>query len=253
MQSCSKNYTLESYVLKLDISGYFMNMNKSLLYQKVEKIIDKYEVFLPIQSSLLKYLIGINIFHDPTTFCRFQSIESMWSDLPKNKSLFYTAPNCGLPIGNLTSQLYGNLYLNEFDHYIKKELKIKHYGRYVDDFYLFDTDINKLKVAIEKIKFRLANQEKLSLHPNKIYLQHIIKGFSFLGVYMLPYRRYIGKRIKAGLFHTLIDISNMHSYNLIELQRLRSYKSMLIHHNSHNYNKKIEIMEEYINNKVKII
>lgn len=254
MQSCSRNYTLDTYVLKLDISGYFMNMNKKLLYQKVEKIIDKYEIYLPIQSYLLKHLIGINIFHDPTTFCKFQSNESMWSDLPKNKSLFYTAPNCGLPIGNLTSQLYGNLYLNDFDHYVKKDLNLKHYGRYVDDFYLFDNDTTMLKAAIEKIKHRLAEQENLTLHPDKIYLQHINKGFSFLGVYILPYRRYIGKRIKAGLYHTLSNLSStLQSENLIQLQRLQSYKSMLPHHNCHKYQKKIEFMEKYIHNKRIII
>lgn len=250
MQSCSENYTTNAYVLKLDISGYFMNMNKELLFHKVEQIIDKYELYLPIQSSLLKYLVGINIYHDPTTFCKFQSKHSMWIDLPKNKSLFYTAPNCGLPIGNLTSQLYGNLYLNDFDHYVKKELKIKHYGRYVDDFYLFDKNINNLKTAIEKIKLRLMEKEKLTLHPHKIYLQHINKGFSFLGVYILPYRRYMGKRIKAGLYHTLSNLSStLHSDNLIELQRLQSYKSMLLHHNCFKYERKISLIEDYVQNK----
>jgi hypothetical protein len=254
MQSCSINYTTDTYVLKLDISGYFMNMNKELLYHKVEQIIDKYELNLPIQSSLLKYLVGLNIFHDPTTFCKFQSNESMWSDLPKNKSLFHTAPNCGLPIGNLTSQLYGNLYLNDFDHYVKKELKLKHYGRYVDDFYLFGNNITTLKIAIEKIKHRLTEQERLNLHPNKIYLQHINKGFSFLGVYILPYRRYIGKRIKAGLYRTLSNLnSSIYSDNVNELQRLQSYKSMLTHHNCQNYLKKIEFLEEYSQNKIAIL
>lgn len=250
MQSCSENYTQDAYVLKLDISGYFMNMNKKKLYLKVEKIIDKYELYLPIQSNLLKYLVSINIFHDPTTFCKFQSHHSMWSDLPNNKSLFHTAPNCGLPIGNLTSQLYGNLYLNDFDHFVKRELKIKHYGRYVDDFYLFHTNIDTLKTAIEKIKDRLVSQEKLRLHPAKIYLQPIKKGFSFLGVHILPYRRYIGKRIKAGLYQTISNLSStMSTDNSSELQRLDSYKSMLTHHNCYNYERKIGFLEEYVKHK----
>ena len=126
MQSCSENYSQNAYVLKLDISGYFMNMNKNLLYQKVERIIDKNELFLPIQSCWLKQLVYQNIFHDPTTDCKFQSFPDEWKDLPKNKSLFYTTPQCGLPIGNLTSQLYGNLYLNDFDHFVKRDLNIKY-------------------------------------------------------------------------------------------------------------------------------
>ncbi len=250
MQSCSQNYTQETFVLKLDISGYFMNMNKKLLYNKVLNIIDKYELHLPIQSSLLKYLVYQNIFHDPTTNCKFQSHKSQWDNLPRNKSLFYTAPNCGLPIGNLTSQLYGNLYLNDFDHFIKKDLKLKHYGRYVDDFYLFHTCKQTLLLVIDKIKTRLINVEKLVLHPHKIYFQNTNNGFPFLGVFILPFRRYIGRRIKAGLYQTLSNIASNHCHNLQnEYEKLQSYKSMLIHHNCYNYNAKIELMESYIQNK----
>ena len=92
-----------------------MNINKELLFQKAQKLIDNNEINLPIQSNLLKYLVNQNIFHNPTVNCRFQSSKKLWRGLPENKSLFTTPPNCGLPIGNLTSQLYGNLYLNDFD------------------------------------------------------------------------------------------------------------------------------------------
>jgi RNA-directed DNA polymerase len=59
-----------------------------------------------------------------------------WSGLPSSKSLFHAQHNCGLPIGNLLSQLFGNIYMNEFDHWVKRELGIKYYSRYVDDFIL---------------------------------------------------------------------------------------------------------------------
>jgi hypothetical protein len=243
MQSCSNNFKDKMHILKLDIAGYFMNINKNLLYQKITKIIDKNELFLPIQSNLLKYLISENIFHNPTKNCVFQSHKSQWNNLPKNKSLFGTSQNCGLPIGNLTSQLYGNLFLNDFDHYIKKELGIKHYGRYVDDFYLFHTNKIILLNAIEKIKKRLLLKEKLYLHPKKIYLQNINKGFSFLGIYILPYRKYIGKRIYAGLYNSLLNINNTNfSFLELELERLQSYTSILKHHNCFNLRKKIDLL-----------
>lgn len=246
MQSCSENFTKKTYVLKLDISGYFMNMNKDILYNKVEKLIDNNELHLPIQSNLLKYLVSQNIYHDPTTDCKFQSLKIEWKNLPKNKSLFGTSKNCGLPIGNLTSQLYGNLYLNDFDHFIKKELKIEHYGRYVDDFYLFHQDKNKLLEQIESIKKRLLFTEKVHLHPKKIYLQEINKGFSFLGVYLLPYRRYIGKRIKAGLYKTLNTIINNYDASIeTELEKLQSYKSMLMHHSCKKLTKQINLLTTY--------
>lgn len=243
MQSCSNNFKTKTYVLKLDIAGYFMNINKKLLYQKITQIIDRNELFLPIQSNLLKYLVSKNIYHNPTKDCVFQSHKSEWIKLPKNKSLFGTSQNCGLPIGNLTSQLYGNVYLNDFDHYIKKELGIKHYGRYVDDFYLFHTNKITLLNAIEKIKQRLLLKEKLYLHPKKIYLQNIKNGFSFLGIYILPYRKYIGKRIKTGLYNSLLNINDVNfSFLELELERLQSYTSILKHHNCFYLRKKIDLL-----------
>ena len=246
MQSCSENFTKKTFVLKLDIAGYFMNMNKDKLYSKVEQLINKNELFLPIQSNLLKYLISQNIYHDPTIDCKFQSQKSEWKNLPKNKSLFGTATNCGLPIGNLTSQLYGNLYLNEFDHFIKKELKINHYGRYVDDIYMFHQDKNKLIAQITNIKRRLLLTEKLQLHPKKIYFQEINKGFPFLGVYLLPYRRYIGKRIKAGLYKTINNLLNGIFESIdTELEKLQSYTSLLKHHSCKKLLKHINLLATY--------
>lgn len=246
MQSCSNNFKEKAFVMKLDIAGYFMNINKNLLFDKIEAIIDQNELFLPIQSNLLKYLVSENIYHNPTKDCVFQSHKSEWSNLPKNKSLFGTHQNCGLPIGNLTSQLYGNLYLNEFDHFIKKELGIKQYGRYVDDFYLMHTDKYVLIGVIEKIKLRLLHIDKLKLHPKKIYLQNIYNGFGFLGIYILPYRKYIGKRIKTGLYNALAKINNGFFASLqVELERLQSYTSMLKHHNCFALQKQIDLLLEF--------
>ncbi len=248
MQSCSENYSQNAYVLKLDISGYFMNMNKNLLYQKVERIIDKNELFLPIQSCWLKQLVYQNIFHDPTTDCKFQSFPDEWKDLPKNKSLFYTTPQCGLPIGNLTSQLYGNLYLNDFDHFVKRDLNIKYYGRYVDDFYLLHRCKSVLLETITHIRSRLSAVEMLTLHPHKVYLQHISNGFAFLGVFIKPYCRYIGRRIKSGLFHALDEL--LYCTDLVQFRtcqsRIQSYRSMLQHHSCYKYYQSILAIEEYI-------
>jgi hypothetical protein len=92
-------------------------------------------------------LIHKVIFHDPTKNSFFKGKPSDYDGLPPSKTLFYTLPNCGLPIGNLTSQLFSNIYLNEFDHYIKEELAIKYYGRYVDDFII----IHREKAYLQKI------------------------------------------------------------------------------------------------------
>jgi len=96
-----------------------------------------------------------NIFNDPKENCIIKGKTEDWVGLPKTKSLFHAQPNCGLPIGNLTSQLFGNIYMNEFDHWIKKELGIKHYGRYVDDFVLIHESKDYLQSINNTKTFRL--------------------------------------------------------------------------------------------------
>ncbi len=110
-----------------------------------------------------------------------------WEGLPQNKSLFYAPLGFGLPIGNLTSQLFSNIYLNNFDHYIKRQLKFKYYGRYVDDIIIIHQDKARLKIAITEIKDYLTINLGLKLHPKKIYLQPVDHGVDFLGALIKPY------------------------------------------------------------------
>ncbi len=148
IRSCSKNYTIDCYVLKLDIKGYFMAMDKTLLYNKVKDELVKQKLKLPFDLPLVLYLIEKTIFNDPRTNCKIKGNKSDWHGLPETKSLFHASQNCGLPIGNLTSQLFGNIYMNAFDHWVKRELGIKYYGRYVDNFVLVHNDKENLKSLI---------------------------------------------------------------------------------------------------------
>jgi len=116
-------------------------------------------------------------------------------------------PHNGLPIGNLTSQLFGNVYLNEFDHFIKRDLKIKYYGRYVDDLILIHPDKAYLQYCITEIRYYLKKELQLILHPDKIYLQHYSKGVKYLGTVIKPHRIYIANRSK-GNFYTAITKHN---------------------------------------------
>jgi retron-type reverse transcriptase len=122
IRSCSRNYRQDCYILKLDIAGYFMSINQDILYQKVKKILSRFSQEIGDQMDLLIYLLRVIIFHNPTKNFRRKGKRSDWQGLPKNKSLFYAAPHTGLPIGNLTSQLFGNIYLNDFDHFVTYNL-----------------------------------------------------------------------------------------------------------------------------------
>ncbi len=121
IRSCSENYSKDCYILKLDIRGYFMAMNRDLLFEKVNNVLTKNRNKLEVDFYLLLYLIEKVIFNDPTKNCIIKGRKTDWQGLPKSKSLFCANDNCGLPIGNLTSQLFGNVYMNEFDHFVKRD------------------------------------------------------------------------------------------------------------------------------------
>ncbi|MCL2002117.1 RNA-directed DNA polymerase, partial [Candidatus Saccharibacteria bacterium] len=101
-------------------------------------------------------------------------------------------------IGNLTSQLLSNIYLDQLDHYVKHDLGHRNYGRYVDDFWLISTDKERLMADCRRIKDYLRGLG-LTLHPKKIQLQTADKGVAFLGAVVYPHRIVPGKRLKAGV------------------------------------------------------
>lgn len=196
IKRCSKNYTEDCFVLKLDIQAFFMNINRKLLFDKLHSyILDKYH--LPDQKIVIDLCRKI-IFYSPVDNCIIKGLKSDWKGLPKSKSLFYTTKDCGLPIGNLTSQVFANFYLNSFDHFIKNDFKVQYYGRYVDDFVIIHNDKVYLKSLIPEIKNYLIDELNLTLHPDKIYLQHYSKGVKYLGAVIMPNRIYIANRTKGN-------------------------------------------------------
>jgi retron-type reverse transcriptase len=186
------------WVLRLDIKGYFMAIDKEILFGLITKGLGKRINPDPENLCLTSYLIRKIVFNDPLKNARFRSSPSAWDDLPKDKSLIGSPVNCGLPIGNLTSQLFANIYLNELDHFVKRELKIKYYGRYVDDMVLIHNDKQVLLDAIYQIREFLLNKLRLILHPRKIKLQSADKGFAFLGAYIYPNKAFAGRRVSRN-------------------------------------------------------
>lgn len=198
---CAQEHMGEAYVLKLDIRGFFMHISRPLLFEKL-----KYFLRTQHQSEDLLFILDIAgrlIFNDPTKNCIIKGDLSLWDDLPRDKSLFYAPADCGLPIGNLTSQVFANFYLNDLDHFISKNLQINYYGRYVDDFVLVHHDRRYLAYLITRIENYLKAELMLQVHPKKRYLQHYTKGLSFLGVMMKPNRIYVGNRIKSNFYKVL--------------------------------------------------
>lgn len=201
LRVCSANFTQPAYILKLDIQGFFMNIQKPLLNEMVQQLIAK--KYFGDDKPILHYLADLIIMHDPTQDCQIHGNPSDWDGLPANKSLFKTPADCGLPIGNLTSQIFGNYYLTPFDHFMKEKLKLKHYGRYVDDFFIVHTDREFLKSLIPKIAHHLSETVGATLHPKKIWLQHFEVGVPYLGAYIKPFRTYLSKRTKGNFYEAV--------------------------------------------------
>lgn len=205
IRSCSQNYTKDCYILKVDIRGYFMSMNRKVLHEKVKQVLLRKAGTCDFDLPLVMYLLEITIFNDPTLNCRKKGRPEDWIGLPRSKSLFQAGKERGLPIGNLTSQLFGNVYMNDFDHFVKWELNMKYYARYVDDMVFVHPDKEFLKSMIGTIREYLSEKEKLMLHPNKIYLQHYTKGVAFIGAFIKPYRTYILNRTKGSFYQAVYE------------------------------------------------
>lgn len=245
MRSCSENYRKECYVLKLDIQGFFIHINRQLLLQKVNKVIETYcpEADRGLMFDLCKKVV----LQSPAENCIVKGSFGEWEKLPGTKSLFKTAPGYGLPIGNLTSQLFANLYLNDFDHFVKRELKAKYYGRYVDDMVLFHPSKEKLLEWRDSIKVYLKGDLDLAIHPSKEYLQHFSKGVTFLGAHIMPYRTYIGRRTQKNFNRLATSSVRTEGIDLISgtglearSKRMASYVGLMKHFKSYRILQKYE-------------
>lgn len=205
----------ESYIIKCDLKSFFMTIDKSKLYNKLCKFIkENYKSEHEEDYNFIYFLLNIIIFNKPQKNCILKQKWENWKDLPKSKSLFFCEDGYGLPIGNLTSQIFANFYLSEFDKFVKNELQIQYYGRYVDDFFMIVDSDNKIGAIINKCSKKL-QELGLFLHPNKIYVQKINKGIKFIGSVIKHNRIYIANRTKGNMHEKIKHIS-------IELEKIRN-------------------------------
>jgi hypothetical protein len=139
----------------------------------------------------------------------------------------------GLPIGNLTSQIFANIFLDKFDWFIKKQLRIKYYFRYADDFVIIDSSPEYLKNLIRTIEDFLNIKMDLKLHPQKMKIRKFRQGIDFLGYVILPHyitlrtktKQRMFRKIKANKAKLDQGLISKESFN----QSLQSYYGMLMH------------------------
>ena len=233
IRSCSDNYHRKCFTLKLDIEGYFMKMDRHILHSILLSRIDKLRADgrLPagFDYETVLFLLHRVVFLDPTKGCRIKGSRDDWKGLPDSKSLFKSTPGCGLPIGNLTSQLFSNVYLNELDQFVKRNLGFRHYGRYVDDFYIVDESRDRLSAAVPLVADFLHSRLHLNLNYRKVKIVPVECGVPFLGAVIFPDGRHPGRRNIHRIERSAVE-SQCRERNPYVLQSvLNSYSGYLGH------------------------
>lgn len=255
IRQCSENYTKDCFILKMDIQSFFMSIDKKILFEELKKfVLTKYEG----QDKLLMVeLIEKVVFNSPENNCHIKGKKSDWVGLPASKSLFSVKKGKGLPIGNLTSQVFANFYLNFFDKYVTEECGVKYYGRYVDDFVIVHESKEFLMKLKERLKSFMMARLALRIHPRKVYLQHYSKGVKFIGAVVKPNREYIGNRTKGNLYAKIAGFNKELKNNPKEAKTLlndlvpsiNSYLGFMIHYKTFKIRRKL--LEEKLSSKWK--
>jgi hypothetical protein len=227
MRSCSDNYKKDCYILKLDIQSFYLSINKNILWNEVLRLIqEKWEKDKNLRETV--YLLNEIIFKDYRNF-KDISKKSDIKKYPFKKSMLSTDGSYWLPHWNTTSQIFANLYLHKLDIFIKEELKIKYYWRYIDDFVLIHKDKKYLIECKNRIEEFLKSELKLTLHPNKVYLQHVSKWVNFLGVMIYPYYKTLSKKT---IYRWCKKISRI-TLSKNRYQVLMSYDWLAKHYNNY--------------------
>lgn len=219
MREVSENYTKKAYILKGDFKSFFMRINKPKMYQAICDLLDKRGNFDEESKTFMKHVIRLIVFNRPQDNCIRKQPKSAWKCLPKDKSLFSCEADYGVPIGNLTSQIFANLFMSAFDHWIKDTLGIKEYGRYVDDFYIVMIYSQVLVALIPQIR-KFLSDYGVTLHPHKVSIQEVEKGIQFLGQVIKPYGRLVARKTIGTLYTKLQTFDDFIEWHKVHGERL---------------------------------
>ncbi|MBQ6130638.1 RNA-directed DNA polymerase [Candidatus Saccharibacteria bacterium] len=230
LKSVTENYTRPAYALKLDVQGYFMSLPREGLFERIVWGLDRQFPNHGPRYEIYKRAWREIIFDNPTIGVRKRGALKEWDKLPKSKSLFCQPPGKGIVIGNLSSQLLSNIYLDLLDRFVTFDLGYKHYGRYVDDFFILVTEeeFPRAKKDLRLISEFLTDLG-LKLHPKKIHIQEVSKGTEFLGMVIYPGRIVPGKRIMRNYTQALYQVQ----VGMKDVEDMVSYMGLLKHVDSY--------------------
>ena len=255
IRRASLNWSQPCYAMNLDIRGYFMHINRAKLLEIATESLRTMATHkvgmtdeVPIPSGVLltpatrwcdirdmRFILWLTekiIMLDPMENCIIVGDESDWLGMDRAKCMRYAEKGLALPIGNLTSQLFSNVYMNPFDQWVKRIILCHYYGRYVDDSTMVDACREWLLEQVPKVREFLADELGLHLHMGKLHVREVSQGVEFLGAFVKPYRDYISNKTLARIEQNVKTI-DLRDIGHAEAS-INSYLGVLSHSSSYN-------------------
>ncbi len=241
IRSVSAGYSRQAYVMKIDIRGYFMHIDRGILLSLCRDTLAKTtqrmseaearRLRLCPDREFVDYLLNTILNTNPLENCHHLGKPSDWDKLPREKSLFHSPPGCGLPIGNLSSQLFSNVYMNVFDQFMKRRLGCKHYGRYVDDSYVVADSKERLRSLVPQIRDFLHTTLHLDINERKLQIADTRHGVEFLGAYIKPFRTYVARKSLSRMERKVRELR--HAKRMSLACSVNSFLGVLSHYKSY--------------------
>jgi len=179
VRSHTQNWSRPAHYMKCDLANFFVSIDKAVLLKQLQR---------QVTEPWLMSLAATILMHDPRHDVEVRGNRQELALVPPHKSLFNAPDGHGLPIGNLSSQFFANVLLDDLDQFAKHQLQAPHYVRYVDDFVLLHDSPQWLNRAREQIEGKLSELH-LQLNPRKTVLQPVARGIDFVGHLVKPWRR----------------------------------------------------------------
>jgi retron-type reverse transcriptase len=192
IRTASQNWSRPLWYLKCDLANFFVSIDKRVLWRQIAA---------RVTEPWWLWLAGVILFHDPRADYELRGERRLVELVPPHKRLASQPGHLGLPIGNLSSQFFANIYLDALDQYAKHQVRARHYVRYVDDFVLLHESPQWLNAALASIEAFLPTTLGARLNPSKTILQPVARGVDFVGHVIKPWhtrtrRRTVGQAVE---------------------------------------------------------
>jgi len=212
----TENWTVPAYYLKCDFANFFNSIDRRILDVQLAA-----HIHAPWWLALTRQVLH----HDPRQSAVVRSSPEVMAQVPPHKSLFVQDAHHGLPIGNLSSQFFANVFLDDLDQFVLHMLRPAGYVRYVDDFILLHRNPRMLSAALRRIERFSLDRLGLKLNPSKTIIQPIDRGVDFVGHVIKPHHMVARKRLTPTAIHKAAGIKDRGKRR----DTLNSYLGLLRH------------------------